>query len=522
MLNRIKITSGLSIIVIIFSGLLATSCFVFFSALNNNNNNFVTLYKMVDRAKAQESVWLELMKTRLMMYRGIILLQEYNYNFDHEEVIKSVEVARQSLKNAKTHWELFESLPAAVNVALLSDLTSTYSTYISALDELMFCWEKKDIKGFIVQPTQKYQNEYEKQYDNYMAIHNKEYQTIERTNTEAFSRTLKVLAFVISALVIVIIAAWLGIKNILITPLNHLITNIQSIADGNLIKPNSVHGSNEMGKLANSLRHMQAELARIVGDVRNGSETIYSGLSEIANDNNNLSSRTEQQAASLEETAASMEELTATVRQNAENARLANDLALTASSTAQRGGKVVNNVVDTMKDIGTSSQRIADINSVIDSIAFQTNILALNAAVEAARAGEQGRGFAVVASEVRNLAQRSAHAAQEIKCLIEDSVQRVENGSRLVEHAGETMGEIVSAVTRVADIMKEISSASDEQSRGIDLVGRAVCEMDRVTQQNAALVEQSASAAVSLEEQAGRLNESVAVFHISQHISRET
>ncbi len=209
-----------------------------------------------------------------------------------------------------------------------------------------------------------------------------------------------------------------------------------------------------------------------------------------------------------------MEQLTATVKQNAENARQASHLALSASETAQRGGKVVDNVVQTMRDISTSSQKIADIISVIDGIAFQTNILALNAAVEAARAGEQGRGFAVVAGEVRNLAQRSA--AREIKSLIEDSVGKVDVGSTLVESAGETMAEIVSAVTRVTDIMGEIASASDEQSRGIDQVGLAVAEMDRVTQQNAALVEESAAAAAALEEQASRLTEAVAVFRIQQ------
>lgn len=211
------------------------------------------------------------------------------------------------------------------------------------------------------------------------------------------------------------------------------------------------------------------------------------------------------------------------MKQNAENARQASHLALSASETAQRGGKVVDNVVQTMRDISTSSQKIADIISVIDGIAFQTNILALNAAVEAARAGEQGRGFAVVAGEVRNLAQRSAQAAREIKSLIEDSVGKVDVGSTLVESAGETMAEIVSAVTRVTDIMGEIASASasDEQSRGIDQVGLAVAEMDRVTQQNAALVEESAAAAAALEEQASRLTEAVAVFRIQQQ-QRET
>ena len=233
---------------------------------------------------------------------------------------------------------------------------------------------------------------------------------------------------------------------------------------------------------------MQQELARTVSTVRDGADAIYTGASEIAVGNNDLSSRTEEQAASLEQTAASMEQLTATVKQNAENARQASQLALNASETAQQGGKVVDGVVKTMSDIAGSSKKIADITSVIDGIAFQTNILALNAAVEAARAGEQGRGFAVVAGEVRSLAQRSAQAAKEIKSLIEDSVNRVNAGSQLVGTAGETMSDIVNAVTRVTDIMGEIASASDEQSRGIDQVGQAVTEMDRVTQQNLSLI----------------------------------
>lgn len=323
-----------------------------------------------------------------------------------------------------------------------------------------------------------------------------------------------ILVGVMIVVLAVIFAVWFGIKASLVAPMNRLIDSIRHIAGGDLVKPIEVDGSNEMGQLAESLRHMQGELMRTVGDVRNGANAIYSGASEIATGNNDLSSRTEQQAASLEETAASMEQLTATVKQNAENARQASHLALSASETAQRGGKVVDNVVQTMRDISTSSQKIADIISVIDGIAFQTNILALNAAVEAARAGEQGRGFAVVAGEVRNLAQRSAQAAREIKSLIEDSVGKVDVGSTLVESAGETMAEIVSAVTRVTDIMGEI--ASDEQSRGIDQVGLAVAEMDRVTQQNAALVEESAAAAAALEEQASRLTEAVAVFRIQQ------
>jgi methyl-accepting chemotaxis protein len=260
---------------------------------------------------------------------------------------------------------------------------------------------------------------------------------------------------------------------------------------------------------------MRAQFSQVVGEVRNGVESVSTASGEIAAGNQDLSSRTEQQASSLQETAASMEELTTTVKQSADNARQANQLANTASEAASKGGAVVGQVVSTMEEITASSRKIADIISVIDGIAFQTNILALNAAVEAARAGEQGRGFAVVAGEVRNLAQRSAQAAREIKTLISDSVEKVDAGSKQVAEAGATMNEIVTQVRRVTDLIGEISSAALEQSSGIGQVNEAITQMDQVTQQNAALVEQSAAAAASLKAQANQLAEAVAVFKLS-------
>ncbi|MDB5774023.1 MAG: hypothetical protein JWP38_156 [Herbaspirillum sp.] len=262
------------------------------------------------------------------------------------------------------------------------------------------------------------------------------------------------------------------------------------------------------------MRRMQQQLSSTIAQIRQGADSIDAGAREIAAGNLDLSSRTEQQAASLEETASSMEELTSTVKQNADNARQAGQLARSASDIAARGGEVVGQVVETMQGITDSSRKMADIIGVIDAIAFQTNILALNAAVEAARAGEQGRGFAVVASEVRSLAQRSAQAAKEIKGLIDDSVARVGSGSALVERAGATMDEVVVAVKRVTDIMGEIASASEEQSIGIEQVNQAITQMDRVTQQNAALVEEAAAAAGSLEDQTRKLQEAVSIFHI--------
>ncbi|MBC7860215.1 MAG: HAMP domain-containing protein, partial [Burkholderiaceae bacterium] len=288
----------------------------------------------------------------------------------------------------------------------------------------------------------------------------------------------------------------------------------EAVAAGDLSQTLHVDSQDEMGQLTAALKAMNTSLVKIVGDVRGGTDTIATAAGQIAAGNLDLSSRTEMQASSLEETASSMEELTSTVKQNADNARQANVLAESASQVASKGGAVVLQVVDTMGSISESSRKIVDIIGVIDGIAFQTNILALNAAVEAARAGEQGRGFAVVATEVRNLAQRSAAAAHEIKALIGDSVEKVETGSKLVNQAGSTMEEIVASIRRVTDIMGEITSASVEQEAGIGQINQAIAEMDSVTQQNAALVEQAAAAAGSLHDQAETLTQLVSVFKL--------
>ncbi|MGX4642441.1 methyl-accepting chemotaxis protein [Massilia sp. SYSU DXS3249] len=297
-------------------------------------------------------------------------------------------------------------------------------------------------------------------------------------------------------------------------PLARAVGLAQQVASGDLTADIRVTSKDEVGVLLSALKEMNGSLFATVAEVRSGTDTIVTASQQIAAGNLDLSSRTEQQAGSLEETASSMEELTGTVRQNADNARQANTLAQNASSIATRGGEVVSQVVQTMASINESSKKIADIIAVIDGIAFQTNILALNAAVEAARAGEQGRGFAVVASEVRNLAQRSAAAAKEIRTLISDSVEKVDVGGTLVQEAGKTMQEIVHGITRVTDIMSEIASASVEQTLGIEQVNSAITQMDAVTQQNAALVEEAAAAASSLEDQAASLAQLVSTFKL--------
>ncbi|MCG2584786.1 methyl-accepting chemotaxis protein [Massilia sp. TS11] len=297
-------------------------------------------------------------------------------------------------------------------------------------------------------------------------------------------------------------------------PLDEAVSVAQSVASGDLTTSIEVRSEDEMGQLLRALHDMNEALAKTVGGVRVATDTIATASREIASGNQDLSARTESQASSLEQTASSMEELTQTVKQNADNARQANQLVISASSVASRGGQVVSEVVTTMAAIKDSSRRINDIISVIDGIAFQTNILALNAAVEAARAGEQGRGFAVVAGEVRNLAQRSAAAAKEIASLIQDSVDKVDNGGKLVDEAGQTMELIVTSVKQVADIMSEITAASEEQSLGIEQVNEAINQMDEMTVQNAALVEESAAAAQSMQDEASQLAQAVAVFKL--------
>ncbi|ELX10012.1 methyl-accepting chemotaxis protein I [Janthinobacterium sp. HH01] len=327
------------------------------------------------------------------------------------------------------------------------------------------------------------------------------------------SRNLMIALAVVLLLLGVSFAVLLG--GSITLPLARAVEVAQQVAAGDLTAEVRSESHDETGRLLEALQQMNGSLSLLVGDVRQSTDTIATAAQEIAAGNSDLSARTEAQAGALEETASTMEQLTSTVKQNADNARQANQLVVSASGIAVKGGDVVGQVVRTMGSIKDSSRKIVDIIGVIDGIAFQTNILALNAAVEAARAGEQGRGFAVVASEVRNLAQRSAAAAKEIKMLIDDSVGKVEEGGRLVDEAGVTMGEIVSSVQHVADIMGEITVASQEQSSSIEQVNIAITQMDEMTQQNAALVEQASAAAESMREQAKALSEQVSQFKIN-------
>ena len=354
--------------------------------------------------------------------------------------------------------------------------------------------------------------------DKLVALSLHEAKALKDNNTIMANASIRIT--LILAVIGMILAVGLGIfiTRIITIPLQEAVNMARRVAAGDLTSRVEAKYTDETGQLLTALKEMNESLVQIVGDVRTGADSIATATEEIAAGNLDLSQRTEEQASALEETASSMEELTSTVKQNADNAQAANQLAINASGVAVKGGEVINRVVLTMESITGSSKKISDIIGVIDGIAFQTNILALNAAVEAARAGEQGRGFAVVAAEVRSLAQRSAAAAKEIKTLIEDSVGKVQDGSRLVEEAGRTTQEIVTSIKQVTDIMAEISAASIEQSSGIEQVNIAITQMDDVTQQNAALVEEAAAAAESLENQARQMVGVVARFSLESSV----
>jgi methyl-accepting chemotaxis protein len=432
--------------------------------------------------------------------------KEQTRKYDEIEAKLSAKFAAESTAQEKTL------------LAQLKDAEALTMPAVSKASELYLANKAEDATRVMIKEVRPAQKKWTEALDQLATVEDK-LNTQAQTDAEAaFANARNFMAVMLAlAVAMGVAAAWIITRSLLKQlggEPDYTARIAGSIAHGDLSI--QIHtADSDRGSLLVEMREMRNSLVNIVGQVRRGTETIGTASREIAAGNLDLSSRTELQASSLEKTASAMEELTSTVRQNAENAREANQLAASASDVARKGGEVVSQVVGTMGEINSSASKIADIIGVIDGIAFQTNILALNAAVEAARAGEQGRGFAVVASEVRNLAQRSAAAAKEIKTLIGDSVEKVERGSKLVGQAGVTMEEVVSSVKRVTDIMSEIANASAEQSAGIEQVNVSIIEMDSMTQQNASLVEEAAAAAQSLQDQAGELARVVSIFKLS-------
>ena len=426
-------------------------------------------------------------------------------------------IAKARADNSEIVKRLEESIKSEEGKALLARMTEARGKYSTGLDhvlEAVKTGNTEEAAIVLLGDVRVSQLAYMEALDALIKFQEGLTQkSVQEAKSDIAALKLTILVcLVISLASAVLMGAW--ITRSISGPINEAVAVARAVAGGDLSSTIVSQGNNETGQLLKALHDMQVALIGIVHSVRQGSENVSTASSEIAQGNNDLSARTESQASALEETAASMEELSGTVKQNADSARQANQLASNASTVAQTGGEVVGQVVHTMRDINDSSRKIADIISVIDGIAFQTNILALNAAVEAARAGEQGRGFAVVASEVRALAGRSAEAAKEIKTLINASVEKVEHGTTLVDQAGTTMTEVVNAIRRVTDLMGEIDSASSEQAAGVVQVGEAVSQMDQVTQQNAALVEEMAAAASSLSTQSQDLVKTVAFFKL--------
>ncbi|CVE99720.1 methyl-accepting chemotaxis protein [Serratia marcescens] len=514
MFNRIRISTSLFLLLMTFCVLQLASSGLSYSAFRSDNHNLDIITLGSQQRDSLSLSWVSLLQARNTLNRAGTRAA---LKLPQEQVNELMSSARSSLQKAELYFNQFMAVERSSEQQSQQTATTkaSYERLRGALRELIGFLEKGELQAFMDQPTQKTQDLFEADFVQYLQLVNGDISEARDANQFSFTLAGLMLAGAVLMLIVVTGSAMWWLRTMLVQPLNQIRSHFERIAAGDLATPIQVYGRNEISMLFASLQRTQQSLIGTVGAVRDGAESILIGLQEIAEGNNDLSSRTEQQAASLEETAASMEQLTATVKQNADNARQASQLARDASATAAKGGELAGDVVTTMHDIANSSQKIGAITSVIDGIAFQTNILALNAAVEAARAGEQGRGFAVVAGEVRNLASRSAQAAKEIKGLIDESVSRVKHGSVLVENSGATMQDIVRSVTRVTDIMGEIASASDEQSRGIEQVTQAVTQMDQVTQQNAALVEESASAATALEEQAITLADAVAVFRLA-------
>ncbi|WP_454690521.1 methyl-accepting chemotaxis protein [Achromobacter aloeverae] len=529
-MRDVRVGSMLMMVLAIFALLIAAVGGMAAFFLNQNYHAVLELGQLTDRAAQVQVINANMLRARVALLMSARSLQDAavegasqsaadNAKRDAADTLKQ---ANDLLSNVRSSFADFQKnmLDDDTGRQLSMNLVRRYRSYIDdGVDTMVEALRSQDYATFYMVNTEygvprsasfidaieeftKYINDQQTE-TNQQAKHN-------------LDLALIAVAVAVGAAILLMIVSRIVFGRVVVRPLVDAGQHFEKIAGGDLTQRVDVRSHNEIGQLYAALKRMQESLTRTVASVRRGVEEINVGSREISAGNTDLSSRTEQQAASLEETAASMEELASTVKQNADNARQANQLAASASDVAARGGSAVSEVVNTMQGISASSRKISEIVSVIDGIAFQTNILALNAAVEAARAGEQGKGFAVVAGEVRSLAQRSAQAAKEIKGLIEDSVSKVGAGSQQVERAGATMQEIVTSVRRVTDIMGEISAASEEQSSGIDQVNRAVSQMDEVTQQNAALVEEAAAAAGSLQEQAQRLAEAVAIFKINE------
>jgi methyl-accepting chemotaxis protein-1 (serine sensor receptor) len=516
MFANMKVRTSVILLLLLYLVAMLVSSAVSWVGLQSSNSKLDAVNNLYsDQVTNLYAAYGQVLRARQVLNNSSEMLQTNRV----DEAMSNVTRAAGFKADADKRMQLFAQAPKLPDtVDMAQTIQRNYKTYADLIDTQLNALRARSIDDFnrSARPSSAANLELDKSMQAMLSYLDKATDAMVDDGHRDFQLARMVTVVMVIIAILLSISCWLVLSRMVLRPLREAGVHFDRIAAGDLTQHVEVRSTNEIGILYAAVKRMQESLSRTVSTVRRGVDEINVGSREISAGNTDLSSRTEQQASSLQETAASMEELASTVKQNAENARQANQLAASASDVAERGGSAVAEVVNTMQEISGSSRKISEIVSVIDGIAFQTNILALNAAVEAARAGEQGKGFAVVAGEVRSLAQRSAQAAKEIKTLIEDSVSKVGAGSQQVERAGATMQEIVASVKRVTDIMGEISAASEEQSSGIDQVNRAVSQMDEVTQQNAALVEEAAAAAGSLQEQAQRLAEAVAVFKLNE------
>ncbi|MBN3756230.1 HAMP domain-containing protein [Paraburkholderia sp. Tr-20389] len=517
-MRNVTVRASLLALLVVFASMILLGGVVGIGALKITNGNAQNLRDMARQTILVNDAYKDTARTRSALMRAYTALKERNDTATRDSALQS---AQRTLDLSARETQAFEKAPAfdGIDATLKQQVLESAAQLATALNRACDALRSGDTAAYatlndsdITLSGQIYSANVEK----FQKLANQLSDDALANGNQRFQWIVGTVMLGIAIAVGLILLAYLALQRTVTGPLAQAADALDRIASNDLTVRVPDASKSEIGQLFAAMHRMQSSLTRTVSGVRESCEAINTAAREIAAGNLDLSSRTEEQSASLEETAASMEELTSTVRQNAEHAREANKLATDAADLAQQGGEVVERAVQTMAEISASSSKIADIIGMIDSIAFQTNILALNAAVESARAGEQGRGFAVVAGEVRTLAQRSAGAAREIKALIGASIDHVENGNGLVTKAGATMTEIVRSVRNVAGIMGEITTATSEQSDGIEQVGHAVSQMDQVTQQNAALVEQAAAAASALESQAQTMREAVSAFKLAK------
>ncbi|STD28911.1 Serine chemoreceptor protein [Edwardsiella tarda] len=518
MFSKVKIATLIPIIIVAIFSIQAISFCIFYNVINNDDDHIQENYQSRRNVMFFSEAWINLIQARSSLREA--LNQVTAAKFDQEKVQGLSDRAERRIVEARRNYLAYKDIPDVdgLSADVVNRVNNNFSQYLTIVSQIYSLLKQNDIQQAMALneklvdlniATQHAYNAWQEQHDRLM------HQGVSKSQHDCLVMKW-VLSLVGMLSLLCLLICWLSVKKAMLLPLQIVIRHIQYIARGDLTQRIACQGKSEMQVLSSHLAEMQRALRDIVISVRGSAEVIYSGAGEISSGGSNLASRTEQQAAALEETAASMEQITSIVNQNSDNSRNAAQLANEAAKTVVSGGHAITDVVKTMEAISANSQHISSITSVIDSIAFQTNILALNAAVEAARAGDQGRGFSVVASEVRNLAQRSAQAAKEINSLISASVEKVNQGSASVSAAGSTMENIINSITHLSAVLGEISDSAEEQSRGIVQINQAINQMDTVTQQNATLVEESTAASHVLEDQAKVLTEMVATFTVSE------